>query len=172
MDEVHEIQRTVSKRNRVLRLLRYIPYGKNRGAAHFAAGGLPMGIVPCKLGCPLPNMETVGSSVVSSVGSPLLPNMTKMGSSVGNGVGCQWNFALQIRLPTTSIYGNSWQLSEQGSGLPMGISPCKLGCPLLLKEIKKRRGDKCDRSMTRGKLLDNNPTLFIFYFYSNDDPTD
>ena len=23
-------------------------------------------------------------------------------------------------------------------------------------------GDKCDRSMTRGKLLDNNPTLFIF----------
>ena len=26
--------------------------------------------------------------------------------------------------------------------------------------------------MTRGKLLDNNPTLFIFYFYSNDDPRD
>ena len=23
-------------------------------------------------------------------------------------------------------------------------------------------GDKCDRSMTRGKLLGNNPTLFIF----------
>ena len=36
----------------------------------------------------------------------------------------------------------------------------------------KRRGDKFDRSMTLGKLLDNNPTLFIFYFYSNDDPRD
>ena len=36
----------------------------------------------------------------------------------------------------------------------------------------KRRGDKFDRSMTRGKLLDNNATLFIFYFYSNDDPRD
>ena len=24
--------------------------------------------------------------------------------------------------------------------------------------------------MTQGKLLDNNPTLFIFYFYSYDDP--
>ena len=26
--------------------------------------------------------------------------------------------------------------------------------------------------MTLGKLVDNNPTLFIFYFYSNDDPRD
>ena len=26
--------------------------------------------------------------------------------------------------------------------------------------------------MTRGKLLDNNPTLFVFYFYSNNDPRD
>ena len=26
--------------------------------------------------------------------------------------------------------------------------------------------------MTRDKLLDNNTTLFIFYFYSNDDPRD
>ena len=34
----------------------------------------------------------------------------------------------------------------------------------------KRGGDK-DRSMTRCKLLDNNPTLFIFS-YSNDDPRD
>ena len=25
-----------------------------------------------------------------------------------------------------------------------------------------RLGDICDRSMTRGKLLDNNPTIFIF----------
>ena len=76
------------------------------------------------------------------------------GLHVGNGVGCPWashgNFAMQIRLPTTSIYGNSgqlsgqlsrlpttsiygsnWQLSGQRSGLPMGILPCKLGCPLL-----------------------------------------
>ena len=69
---------------------------------------------------------------------------------VGNGVGCLWaahgNLAMQIRLPTTSIYGksgqpsrlpttsiygNSGQLSGQRSGLPMGILPCKLGCPLL-----------------------------------------
>ena len=35
----------------------------------------------------------------------------------------------------------------------------------------KRRGDKFDRSMPRGKLLDNNPTHF-FFFYSNDDPRD
>ena len=46
-------------------------------------------------------------------------------------VGCPWNFAMRIRLPTTSIYGNSGQLSGQQSGLPMGILPCKLGCPLL-----------------------------------------
>ena len=32
--------------------------------------------------------------------------------------------------------------------------------------------DKFDRSMTRSKLLDNYTTLFIFYFYSNDDPRD
>ena len=73
---------------------------------------------------------------------------------MGNGVGCPWaahgNFAMQIRLPITSIYGNSGQLngqlsrqptvsiygssgqlSGQRSGLPMGILPCKLGCPLL-----------------------------------------
>ena len=33
-----------------------------------------------------------------------------------------------------------------------------------------RRGDKFDLSMTRGNLLDNNTTLFIF-ISSNDDPT-
>ena len=61
------------------------------------------------------------------------------------------NFAMQIRLPTTSIYGNNGQLSRQpnaskyekvgssaGSGvgcpnwLPMGILPGKLVCPLFL----------------------------------------
>ena len=98
-----------------------------------------MGILPCKLSCPLlPYMETVGSSV----GSPLLPNMKKWaaewaahgahgnfamqiklptnsahGLQVGNGVGCPWaahgNFAMQIGLPTTSIYGNSGHLSGQ-----------------------------------------------------------
>ena len=62
------------------------------------------------------------------------------GLHVGNGVGCPWaahgNFAMQIRLPTTSIDGNSGQLSRQPttskyeksgqlSGLPMGILPCK-----------------------------------------------
>ena len=124
-------------------------------AARGQRSGLPMGILPCKLGCPLLQyMETVGSSVGSSVGCPLLPYMETVGSSVGSGVGCPWaahrNFAMSIRLPTTSIYGNngqlsgqlsrlpttsiygnSGQLSGQRSGLPMGILPCKLGCPLL-----------------------------------------
>ena len=36
----------------------------------------------------------------------------------------------------------------------------------------KQKGDKFDRSMTRDKLLDNNTTLFNFYFYSNDDQSD
>ena len=34
-----------------------------------------------------------------------------------------------------------------------------------------RLGDKFDRSMTLGKILGNNALLFIFYFYSNNDPT-
>ena len=34
--------------------------------------------------------------------------------------------------------------------------------PGILDDNRMRLGDKCDRSMTRGKLLDNNPTLFIF----------
>ena len=61
------------------------------------------------------------------------------GLHVGNEVGCPsvgpWNFAMKIRLPTTSVYGNSGQLSRQPtvskyeksgqlsgqrSGLPMG----------------------------------------------------
>ena len=88
-------------------------------ATEWAARGLPMGILPCKLGCPLlPYMETVGSSV----GNQLLPNVKKVGSSVGSGVGCPWaahgNFAMQIRLPTTSIYGYSRYLSVQLSGQP------------------------------------------------------
>ena len=36
----------------------------------------------------------------------------------------------------------------------------------------KRRGDKFDWSMTRGKLLDNNQHFSFFYFYSNNDPMD
>ena len=108
------------------------PYGKNRGAAHFATHGL----------------------------------------QVGNGVGCPWaahgNFAMQIRLPTTSIHGNSGQpknfgnsvgspllqkngksgqLSGQRSGLPMGILPCKLDCPLL-------------PYMENGRQLSGQPTTF------------
>ena len=76
------------------------------------------------------------------------------GLHVGNGVGCQWaahwNFAMQIRLPTSSIYANTGQLSGQLSRqptaskyekktaaqwvvewLPIGILPYKLDCPLL-----------------------------------------
>ena len=128
----------------VLCTLGFFPYGKKgelptslpmgcTWATEWAARGLPMRILPCKLGCPLlPYMKTVGSSVGSLL---LLPNMKKVSSSVGSRVGCplaaHGNFAIKIRLPTTSIYGNSGQLSRQRSGLPMGILPCKLGCPLL-----------------------------------------
>ena len=77
-------------------------------AAEWAAHGLLIGILPCKLHCPLlPYMETGDSSM----GSAQLPNMKKVGSSVGNGVACpcatHGNFAMQIRLPTTVIYGYS-----------------------------------------------------------------
>ena len=48
-------------------------------------------------------METVGSSVGRGVDCPLAANV---------------NFAMQIRLPTSSIYGDSGQLSGQRSGLP------------------------------------------------------
>ena len=93
-------------------------YG-NSGQLSGQRSGLPMGILSCKLGCQLlPYMETVGSSV----GSQLLPNVKKVGSSVGSGVDCPWaahgNYAMQIRLPTTSIYGYSGQLSVQLSGQP------------------------------------------------------
>ena len=95
---------------------------------------LPMEISQCKLGCPLlPYMETVGSTVGSSVGSRLLPSM----KIVSSGVGCPWaahmNFAMQIMLPTTFIYANNWQLSGQpttykyekvGSSVDSGV-----GCP-------------------------------------------
>ena len=45
-------------------------------------------------------------------------------------------------------------------------------CALLSSNFRvaKRRGDKFDWSMTRGKLLDNDTQLFILYFYSNNDP--
>ena len=93
-------------------------YG-NSGQLSGQRSGLPMGILPCKFGCPLLQyMETVGSSV----GSQLLPNVKKVASSVGSGVGCPWaahgNFAMQIILPTTSIYGYSGQLSVQLNGQP------------------------------------------------------
>ena len=94
--------------------VKQIPYGKKTGelptslpmgctwATEWAARGLPVGILPCKLGCLLlPYMEIVGSSV----GSPLLPNMKKWAA--------QW----------AAEWATHW--------LSMGILPCKLGCPLL-----------------------------------------
>ena len=79
-----------------------------------------MGILPCKKGCPLlPCMETVGSSVDSSVGSPLLPNLKKLAAQWAAEWAAHGNFAMQIRLPTTSIYGNSGQLSGQLSRQPI-----------------------------------------------------
>ena len=110
---------TEKKRIRISRHVEFfitrcnIPYGKNKGVAHFTAHGLH---VDNGVGCPwaahgnfamqirlplLPYMETVGSSVGSLVGSPLLPNMKK------------------------------WAAEWAAHGLPMGILPCKLGCPLL-----------------------------------------
>ena len=66
------------------------------------------------------------------------------GLHVGNGVGCpwaaHWNFAMQIRLPTSSIYRNSGQLSAQLSGQPTtfkyGTSEQFSGQPTELPTIK------------------------------------
>ena len=70
----------------------------------WAARGLHMGILPCKLGCPLlPYIETVGSSV----GSQLLPNMKKVGSSVDSGVDCPWAASGNFAMPHTDIVGSS-----------------------------------------------------------------
>ena len=88
-------------------------------ATEWAARGLPMGILPCKLG--------------SSVGSPLLTNIKKWAAQWAAELTTHGNFAMQIRLPTTSIYGNSGQLSGQsttykyekvGSAVGSGV-----GCP-------------------------------------------
>ena len=103
------------------------PIRKKQGSCPWATrwqrSVLPIGIFPCKLVCPLLTyMETVGSSV----GSPLLLNMKKWAADWA----AHGNFAMQIRLPTT-IYGDGGQLSMQQNGLPTGIFPCKLGCPLL-----------------------------------------
>ena len=96
--------------------------------------GLPMGIWPCKFGCPLLTyIETVGSSV----GQPISPKYEKVDGSVGSGVGCpraaRVYFAMQIRLPTTSIYGNSGQLSGQPTtskyGKVDGSVGSGVGCP-------------------------------------------
>ena len=78
-----------------------------------------MGILPCKLGC------------------PLLPYMEHWAAQWAAQWAAKWathgNFAMQIRLPTTSIYGNSGQLSGQpptskcdkvGSSVGSGV-----GCP-------------------------------------------
>ena len=74
-----------------------------------------MGILPCKLGCPLIlYMETLGSSV----GSPLLPNVKKLAAQWAMELAAQGNFAMQIRMPTTFIYGYSGQFSGQLSRQP------------------------------------------------------
>ena len=74
-----------------------------------------MGILPCKLGCPLiPYTETLGSSV----GSPLLPNVKKWAAQWAMELAAPGNFAMQIRMPTTSIYGYSGQFSGQLSKQP------------------------------------------------------
>ena len=67
--------------------------------------GLPMGILQCKLGCPLhPYMETVDSSKGTSVGNPLLPDMKKWAAQWAMEWAAPGNFAMLMRLPTTSVY--------------------------------------------------------------------
>ena len=70
-----------------------------------------MGILPCKLGCPL-------LSYMETVGSQLLPNTKKWAAQWAVEWAVHGNFAMQIRLPTTSIYGYSGQLGGQLSGQP------------------------------------------------------
>ena len=71
-------------------------------ATEWAAHWLPRGISHCKLGCPLlPYMETVSSSV----GCPLLQTMKKWAAQWAVEWAAHVNFAMQIRLPSTSIYG-------------------------------------------------------------------
>ena len=57
----------------------------------------------------------------------------------------------------------------QHTKVPLCVSKANLGlllqfCFLDAMFTALRLGDKCDRSMTRGKLLDYNPTLFILIF--------
>ena len=88
-------------------------------ATEWAAHGLPMGSLPCKLGCPiLPYMEIVDSSV----GSTLLQNMKKWAAQWAVEWAAHGNFAMQIRLPTSSIYVKNGQLSKQWSGQPVGYT--------------------------------------------------
>ena len=104
---------------------------KNSGAADFAAYGLHVGN---GMGCPFASHENFAmqirlltTSIYGNSGQlggqlsrqPTASKYEKVGSIVGNGVGCEWaahgNFATEIRLPTSSIYGDSWQLSGQRS---------------------------------------------------------
>ena len=63
---------------------------------------------------------------------------------MGNGMGCPWaahgNFAMQIRLPTTYIYGDSgqlsWQLCRQPTTFKYGNSGQFSGQPTDLRTIK------------------------------------
>ena len=111
-----------------IQIIHILPYGKNREAGLHVGNGV---------GCPwtahgnfamqirLPTTSMYGNSGQLSgqlSGQPTNSKYEKVGSSVGSGVGCPWaahgNFAMQIRLPTTSMYGNSGQLSGQLSRQP------------------------------------------------------
>ena len=64
--------------------------------------------------------------------------------------------------------------------MPIGITTIleiKMKCVGLLSSnlpsvIDRSNLYQSDRLMTRGKLIDNNSTFFIFHLYSNDDPRD
>ena len=103
-------------------------------AAEWAANWLPMGILPGKLVCPL-LLYTCMKIVGRSVGSSLLPNIKKWAVQWAVEWAAHGNVAMQIRLPTTSIYGDSGQFSGQHTIFKygkLGISAgSPLNCPLL-----------------------------------------
>ena len=89
----------------------------------------------CLLSCPL-------YSYMDEVGTPTektgeLPTSLPIGCTWATEWAAHGNFAMQIRLPTTSIYGNSEQLSGQLSRQPTTskyeksgqLSGLPMGCP-------------------------------------------
>ena len=122
---------------------------KNRGAAHFAAQGCTWVTEWAAHGNFAMQIRLPTTSIYGNSGQlsgqlsrqPTNSKYEKSGQRSGLPMGRPWaahgNFAMQIRLPTTSIYGNSGELSGQLSRQPttskyekMGSSVGSgMGCP-------------------------------------------